>query len=151
MSKVARPRFNSTEAALRFYFRAREFLGDSCDGALKIPTVTESGIPSLDRTFWEFAAIGSSLARLGEFENWLLCELYGPTCFSARQRTIGRALREARIRYPESSFSRRQIERVRRETLTGLRRRLALIGLISAPAGSCSPAAAGYPERASAR
>lgn len=135
MNKVARPRFGSAEAALRFYFRARDILGGPDESALKVPVRIPHGIAYPDQTIWDFAAVGSSLVKLGEFENWLICELFGPTCFRPRDRTIDRALYAARIRFPGRRISRRKIERVRRDVLIFVRRRLALNGLIAPAAG----------------
>jgi hypothetical protein len=150
MNKVAKPRFNSAEAALRFYFRAREFLGGGADGAFQIPQIIPPGATSGEETYGDFAAVGSSLCYLDEFEIWLMRELYGPTCFCPRQRTVARALRAARERFPDRRLTRGQIGRLRHSTVAMLRRRLALQGLIPAAAGELR-AAQSAPPTAQAR
>ncbi len=148
MNKVARPRFSSAEAVLRFYFRAREFLEATANGALQIARENPAWSPTGHGIFEDYIAVASSLCQFDDFQIWLLRELYGPTCFYARQRTVGAALRSARKRYPGRRFTRRDIERVRRSTVLMLRCRLVVIGLVPPVGGACAgpPIAIGNDE-----
>jgi hypothetical protein len=139
MNKVAKPRFSSAEAALRFFFRARELLGATANGAFQIPRKSPAWLPASQGIFKDYIAVASSLCHLDEFQIWLMCELYGPTCFSARQRTLTSALRTAHGRFPCRQITRCEIGRVRRSTIQMLRCRLAVNGLV--------PAAGGAPAR----
>jgi hypothetical protein len=143
MNKVAKPRFNSAEAALRFYFRARSLLGAATDGEFQIPRLIPSCLPIGEGFFEDFLAVAFSLSQLDAFEIWLMCELYGPTGFRARQRTVEHALRMARARFPEHTLNRRELGRLRRGTVEMLRRRLALQGMIPAAGRATSRAPAG--------
>jgi hypothetical protein len=151
MNKVAKSRFGSAEAALRFYFRAREFLDATANGPLRIPHDSSAELPAGKGIFKDYTAVGSSLCHLDDFQIWLMCELYGPTCFHARHRTLERAVRTARSRFPGRPISRRDIERVRNSTVQMLRCRLVVMGLISVEGGACAAPVIVTGSRASAR
>jgi hypothetical protein len=151
MNKVAKPRFSSAEAALRFYFRAREFLGATVNGTLQISRNTFAELPAGEGIFEDYTAVASSLCHLDDFQIWLMCELYGPTCFHARNRTLGRAMRTARSRFPSRPISRRDIGRVRNSTVQMLRCRLAVMGLISVEGRACAAPVIVTGSQASAR
>jgi hypothetical protein len=138
MNKVARPRFSSAEAALRFYFRASEFLEATANGPLRIPRQIPAWLQAGQGVFEDYVAVGSNLCQLDDFQMWLMCELYGPTCFQARQRTLKSALRIAQVRFPRRRITRRGIGLARRSTVQMLRCRLVVIGLIPAVGGKCA-------------
>jgi hypothetical protein len=136
MKRGADPEFSSAEAALRFYFRAREFLGVTANGVFQIARDSPGWLPAGEGILENYIAIAASLRGLDDFQFWLMHELYGPTCFRARQRTLGNALRTAQARFPRRVITRREIGRVRRSAVEILRRDLAVNGLVPAPGGA---------------
>src|SRR5712692_6307055 len=90
MGAARKPRFSSVAAALRFYFRARELLHAEHDQVyLRGEPCNRSGAPvSVMR---DYRAVDVCLRELDGFQVWLIAEIYGPTGFAARQRTVTRA------------------------------------------------------------
>jgi hypothetical protein len=136
MDSIPKPRFNSPEAALRFFFRARELLDGSVRRAFQIRDELPPGASRGSGVFGDFAAVESCFDKLDDFQIWLMAELYGPTCFAARQRTVGRAWRAAQSQFPGRHITLRDMSRIRRGTLDLLRQRLAIKGLIPAATGT---------------
>jgi hypothetical protein len=151
MNKGAKPRFNSAEAALRFFFRAHNLLGGSGESVFQVPRNLPEWLVHGEGVFGDFTAVASSLYQLDEFEIWLMSELYGPTGFDARQRTLGRAWRAAQTRFPDRRMTLRDIARFRRSTVEILRRRLAIKGLIPAAGGAPAGPVIGGGNHAGAR
>jgi hypothetical protein len=151
MDSIPKPRFRSREAALRFYFRARELLGGSVPCPLEIQDEMPPGMSRGGGILGDFAVVGSCFHKLDDFQVWLMAEMYGPTRFGARQRTVGRALRAARTRFPERRITMRDVSRIRRATLELLRHRLAVTGLITPLPGTQAGMDMRAPRAAGAR
>ncbi|HYB90443.1 MAG TPA: hypothetical protein VEC38_05295 [Candidatus Binataceae bacterium] len=133
MEEESIPRFQSVAAALRFHFRARELLADLDRRMLRSHGLRNAGCSATSGAIADFLRVGSCMRGLDEFQLWLMAELYGPTCFAARQRSLSRACAEARRRYPGRCFTLRSIARVKQSSLSLVRRRLEALGLIAPP------------------
>jgi hypothetical protein len=129
MAARGRPRFSSPAAALRFYFRVHEFFRDH-----QTPGFTSrlaNGSPPSGRCVIEdYLAVDGCVRGLDEFQSWLLAELYGPTGFAARQRTVARACVAARLRFPERRVTAWMLGHIKRFALDAVADRLQRDGLI---------------------
>jgi hypothetical protein len=136
MQHENKPRFTSVAAALRFYFRVRVLL-EGTDHRRRRPRQPLRVIGSgTGGAIEDFLSVAACVDELDDFEFWMLAELYGPTCFDPRQRTVSRALELARRTFPEREVTSHGMRRLRRATLALLGRRLKDLGLIPVGNGS---------------
>jgi len=131
MERESNPRFRSVAAALRFYFRARELLADSDRPSSRKLRPAKADCFATGGIIGDFLRVGSCMRGLDEFQLWLVAELYGPTCFAARQRSLSRACAKARRRFAGRHFTLRAIGRVRQDTIGLVGSRLEALGLIA--------------------
>ncbi len=133
MGQPIRPRFATAQDALRFYFRVRELVtehdklparGSGTTGVK--PNKNCAGVVG------DFLDIAMCVQELDRFERWLLGELYGPTCFYARERTLTRAFEAAQRRFPGRSSSARELARKHRAAIDKLAGALRQSGIIGA-------------------
>ena len=115
MAGVTAPRFKSREAALRFYFRARELLAPNAKPGIFFtrrpplqhgPNLVDDVI-TLDACFY----------GLNDVQLWLMQELYGPGGFGARPRTLAGIFAAARIKFPEYAWTPQKMAQFKREAL----------------------------------
>jgi hypothetical protein len=132
MGQETKARFNSAAAALRFYFRARELLegpGGLRRRARHQPYCAHEAESSL---IGDYLSLSACIDELDDFQLWLLSELYGPTCFAPRERTVARACEEARRAFPDRRLTRQALGRLRHQALAQVRRRLEDMRMIAA-------------------
>jgi hypothetical protein len=130
MGQPARPRFATAQEALRFYFRAQELIAESRPPGRASGTKGRSREEAAPDVIRDFLGIAVCMRRLGGFEVWLLAELYGPTCFYVRERTLTRVFQAARRRFPGQSTSARALARKHRATIDKLTEEFRRNGLI---------------------
>jgi hypothetical protein len=127
MGQPTRPRFATAQEALRFYFRVEELLAEQG----RMPDREPDRASNVADVVKDFLGIAVCVQGLDGFERWLLRELYGPTCFDARERTLMRAFEAARRRFPGRSASAKELARTHRaalDKLAGQFRRSGLVG-----------------------
>jgi hypothetical protein len=124
------PRFRSPEAALRFYFRASELLGDKTKPGLFSHKSSTRTAPRHPNAIVDFLTLDSCFSELNEVEIWLLRELYGPTCFGWTQRKLAELYKEARERFPNLQWTPQMVSRFKQRALTLIEERLKRSNLI---------------------
>ncbi len=135
MGQPTRIRFATAQEALRFYFRAQELLaktGQQPDRDREAAARNPGHTPPPVDVVADFVRIAVCVRRLDGFERWLLGELYGPTCFYARERTLSRAVRAAQRRFPGRNASARELARRHRAAMEKLAEEFRRDGLIGA-------------------
>ncbi len=116
MAGVTAPRFNSREAALRFYFRATELMMPNVKPGIfsaRRPPTVHYGPNLLSDLF----ALDSCFHGMSDVQLWLLHELYGPGCFNPRPRPLDEVFEALRSKFPKHEWTPRRIAQFRSEAL----------------------------------
>ncbi len=116
MAGATAPRFNSREAALRFYFRAVELMMPNAKPGIFSTRRLSRGChrPNL---ISDLFALDSCFHGMHDVQLWLLHELYGPGCFNPRPRPQSEVLEALRSKFPEHQWTPKQIAQFRSEAL----------------------------------
>jgi hypothetical protein len=134
MGQPSRARFATVQEALRFYFRAQELLADERMRGVEMSEDSRAAVSAASDVIRDYRAVARFVRGLDQFESWLLAELYGPTCFYVRERTLRRAFATARRRFAGSCARRRDLARIHRALIARLADYLRQDGLIAAVA-----------------
>jgi hypothetical protein len=119
-----RPRFQSTDAVLRFYFRASELLHGY--DLRSLPGKRSTGAAD---SLGDYLAIAGCLKGLNPLQFRVLRELYAPSCFGDPKRTLKRAARMLADELGNERYATRRLARLRDEALDSVGRALAVAGL----------------------
>jgi len=138
-----KPRFSSSAAALRFFFRARALLERS-----DRRRVRTAHWPHASTLIDDFLNVAACFDQLDAFDRWMLAELYGPTCFAASERTLSRASEAAQRLHPQGRITFAGLRRLLQQDLAILDLRLAERNLISSTRGGGNVASPGRQRRA---
>ncbi len=130
MGQRSKARFATVQEALRFYFRAQELLAANCLGEERPGERARGSQPAAPDVIRDYFEIGRAVGGLDRFEAWLLAELYGPTCFYARDRSLRRAYAAARRNFADGCSSRRDLARIHRTLIQRLAGEFRHAGLI---------------------
>ena len=116
MTAITTPRFKSREAALRFYFRARELLTPNAKPGVyssrRQPRV-HHGTNIVDDLF----ALDSCFHGMNDVQLWLLHELYSPAGFSVKLPPIADVLEAVRRKFPKHQLNPSTIAKFKHEAL----------------------------------
>ncbi|HVA80936.1 MAG TPA: hypothetical protein VNF29_08425 [Candidatus Binataceae bacterium] len=125
MKQKFRPRFRSTAAALRFFFRLSALLrGVAFNPQVQLPRIARDAAGPQPGALGDFARIRACVDNLSRVQLFVLAELYGPTCFALGRRSFARACGAAGRGDPGTRVSAKSLGSVRRSTLSALRARL---------------------------
>ena len=130
IAEETRPRFQSPEAALRFYFRASELLCDNPKPGLFSRRSSGRGVSPSQNLIGDFLTVDSCFTELSEIEIWLLRELYGPTCFGWPQKKVAELYKAARERFPRQQWTPHTVSRFKQRALALIGQKLKRSNLI---------------------
>ena len=116
MAGVTAPRFNSREAALRFYFRAAELMMPNAKAGI-FSTRRPPTVPHGPNLASDLFALDSCFHGMNDVQLWLLHELYGPRGFNLRPRPLAEVLEALRSKFPKHQWTPKQIAQFRSEAL----------------------------------
>jgi hypothetical protein len=98
------PRFRSREAALRFYFRARELLTPN-----QKPGIFSKKCPARDRegpnVIVDFRLLDACFRGMDDAQLWLLREMYGPGGFGVKARSVAKVFETAQRKFPKYDWT----------------------------------------------
>ncbi len=110
------PRFRSREAALRFYFRARELLTPDAK-----PGIFSKRHPPKGRegpnVIVDFRSLDSCFHGMDDAQLWLLREIYGPGGFGIKARPVAEVFETAQRKFPKYDWTPRKIARFKQNAL----------------------------------
>jgi len=130
MTDENKTRFRTAEEALRFYFRLRELLHRGRTTRLVADELPASACPVAANAIDDYQCIGWCMRGLDEVALLLLSEIYGPTCFGVRRRTLSEACKAGRLVFPELEFRLREVALVHERALGVVKRGLRALGMI---------------------
>jgi hypothetical protein len=116
MAATTVPRFKSREAALRLYFRAGDLLAPNAKPGIfsnRRPPRTNHGLNLID----DFFTLDSCFHGLNDVQLWLLRELYGPSGFRVRRRSLVEMFEAARRKFPARDLTPQSFAQLRHEAL----------------------------------
>ena len=109
-------RFNSREAALRFYFRVRELLIPNAKPGVfstRRPPQVHPG-PNIVH---DLIALDSCFRGMSDVQLWLLQKLYGPGAFDTRPRPLAEIIEATKCQFPKTAWTLPRMAQLRREAL----------------------------------
>jgi len=128
------PRFRSTGAALRFYFRVAEVLSAKASNRLylegRIPATGHSARQDLTL---DYLTVAACMKDLNELQRWLLRELYQPLPFGQPPSSVTRACEAGRQLFPRVRWTIQRVGRLHCHTLRMVETKLADKDLIPRP------------------
>jgi len=104
MAANNQPRFSSCEAALRFYFRAQEFLAPDAKPGL----LCENGSRPVCRgpnVIEDVLTLDACFRGIEEMQLWLLREMYGPGGFGMTARPAAAVSKALREKFPDHDWN----------------------------------------------
>jgi len=116
MAASTAPRFKSREAALRLYFRANELLTPNAKPGIfshRRPPRVNNGLDLID----DFFTLDSCFCGLNDVQLWLLRELYGPSGFRIRRRSLTEMFEAAKRKFPDRELTPQVFAQFRHEAL----------------------------------
>jgi hypothetical protein len=123
MAGATEPRFQSREAALRFYFRASELLAPNAKpGASAKGRPTKVGKRS--NVVLDFLSLDSCFRGMSEEQLWLLRAFYGPGGFGMKQRPVAEVFEAARRKFRKSGLTAGMVARLKNDALQTFEKQL---------------------------
>ena len=116
MAAPTTPRFKSREAALRMYFRANELLTPNAKPGIfshRRPPRINNGLDLIN----DFFTLDSCFYGLNDVQLWLLRELYGPSGFRVRRRSLSEMFETAKRMFPDRDLTQQLFAQFRHEAL----------------------------------
>ncbi len=109
-------RFKSHQAALRFYFRARELLIPNAKPGV-FSTRRPPRVHPGPNIVHDLIALDACFHGLNDVQLWLLHQLFRPGGFQTRQPSLGEISEAARARFPDEQWTLPRMAQSKREAL----------------------------------
>ena len=129
MADDNQPRFSSREAALRFYFRARELLARDAKPGLNCrkrygpmlggPNVIE-----------DFLTVDACFQGIDDIQLWLLSEMYGPGGFGMTARPVSAVFDALRQEFPDREWNPKEVALSSKDALAKFEQQLKIERLL---------------------